>query len=628
MAVGGCPAPQTPTTPSEEEDGDSTLPTPTSPENGVDRPVQPPDLDDTETSDSGETVPSGPGDQGGAGGGGDEGAVVDIAVRAPADPVAVRANTVVNLVFELVDLTGAVKSGELLLARDRDRDGEADDDPVLARSIELKGGTNTIGFNTNEALGLLDDGEGLGYFVLGVRATTISDERVGPEYSDATLTIDTVEPTVAWLGAGPNPGAIDQEDHLVSRTTDWTVKISTTDNSPVAVRILLDLDQDKDNGNEFELASGSFDDAGTATREFADIPLAPFPAGTYYYCVIVSDDVGGPEPAYAYNGAAAKFPRLAITNRLIGDFLLEKLAETPDHPSESNGAILQGFNFNDLAGSSMASVPDLTGDGASELIIGSRFGKPNLSGFSGQGWGEAYLIYGEATRMGGIQELNSVGDVGSSGGGIPGVIFRGVRVPQNTDLTEGLADISVIDDMDGDDLPEIVFSFPRAESISLGVGPDVYPPGVPWYQIQHPDLAPDEDGMGAYEFNAYHNAGEWGVYDSPTWNTDEAQFTRGGIVIVSSHNDMLRDNTVWTRKGDRILDLHEVGQMFEWMTRASLACYIRQVYIGDPNVIDPNSPGCWDCEPDSGECGGDPNNPQETEYDYIVRLWDVWLGGG
>ena len=96
--------------------------------------------------------------------------------------------------------------------------------------------------------------------------------------------------------------------------------------------------------------------------------------------------------------------------------------------------------------------------------------------------------------------------------------------------------------------------------------------------------------MGDYEYNAYHNAGDPASFDTPVWHTDEAQFTRGGIVIVSSHNQMLQDNSTWTRHGDRVLDLHEVGQMFEWMRRASLACYIREVFIGDPARRSPSPP--------------------------------------
>jgi hypothetical protein len=330
---------------------------------------------------------------------------------------------------------------------------------------------------------------------------------------------------------------------------------------------------------------------------------------------------------------------LAITNRLIGDFDLDQLEEEPPVASQSKGAIMEGFNFNDLAGSSIESVPDLDGDGASELIIGARFAKPTLDAFQGAGWGAAYLIYGGgAMRLTGTEALNSVGSIDQTG--IDGVTFRGIRIPQNTNYTEGLADITVIDDMDGDELPEIVFSFPRAESISLQVTDP---------SIQHPDLIWDEDGMGILEYNAFHNAGDPAAFDTPVWNMNEAQFTRGGIVIVSSHNEMLKDNDTWTRHGDRLLDLHEVGQMFDFMVRPSIAPYVREVYIGDPAVgsmpptawfTDPNSPGCFDCEvniydPNTGEClegcsdECDPNHPEEeTPYEYVVRVIDVWLGGG
>ncbi|GAF98754.1 unnamed protein product, partial [marine sediment metagenome] len=244
------------------------------------------------------------------------------------------------------------------------------------------------------------------------------------------------------------------------------------------------------------------------------------------------------------------YSRLAITNRLIttadNPFDLNDLADS------SSGAILQGFNFNDLAGSAMTNVPDLDGDGNDELIIVSRFGKPFNQAKNNVGFGEAYLIFGQAIRLRGELPLNSVG-----GGSIEGLLLPGIRapfdldpntMPENESWTEGLSDVTVIPDMDGDGWPEIVFSFPRVESLSLAN--QVY--GV---QVVMPDIA----GMGSLEYDAYYQ---------DTWHTDEAQFTRGGIVIVSSHNQILRDasHTMLNRKGDRGIDLHEVGQFFESVT--------------------------------------------------------------
>ncbi len=625
ISVGGCPAPQTPTTPPTTGDEDqSAQQDDLTTDNGLDRPIQPPNLDTT-TSGSGDSVTtSTEGDGGGGGDGGGDGqggpGLVLISIGQPADDIAVAApprteqSTLITLEFNLIDSIGAVTTGDLLLARDNNADGLPDGDPVHTQSIALSAGSNIWLFDTDTVVqkGLLTNN--FGCFVLGVRATTISND-VTEEYSTATITIDGIAPTATWEGAGPTQALIDFEDHLVSRDTSWTLGLETGDNSPHTWRVLLDMDLTPENGTEFELVAETDVPADTGTRTPPHpLSLTIFPAGTYYYYVIVSDGIAPDVKFYAPGVAADTYARLAITDRLIGEFDLNQLIDDePSNPSQSKGAIMEGYNFNDLAGSSMVSVPDLDGDGDSELIIGARFGKPNLNFFEGTGWGEAYMIYGGGgLRLTGAQALNSVGSIDDpSQGGIPGVTFRGIRVPQNTDWTEGLADIAVINDMDGDDLPEIVFSFPRAESICLE---EVDP------TIQHPDLVWDEEGMGRLEYNAFHNPGDPSMFDNSVWHMGEAQFTRGGIVIISSHNEMLKDNDIWTRHGDRVLDLQEIGQMFNFMARPSLDAYIRRLTQTDA--------GCEDCDDGTSDCGGIPDNPNETEFIEVTIEWDVWLGGG
>lgn len=241
------------------------------------------------------------------------------------------------------------------------------------------------------------------------------------------------------------------------------------------------------------------------------------------------------------------------------------------------------------------------------------------------------MIYGSSGRLSGVQKLNAVGRPGN----IPGLVFPGIRNPLNTKYTEGLSDVCVVPDMDGDDLPEIAFCFPRVESINLGVSHPAF---------QHPELFPDEPGMGGYEYDAID-------YMGPSWIPNKAQFGRGGIVLVSSHNEMLTNPEQWSRKFDRVLDLHEVGQMFSWMTRASLAPYLRKVVpnvpfldcfdcipqVPDPCVCESEDPNAVICEEGCGDCGGIAENLEETEYESWAPsdgsplggvAWDSWLGGG
>ena len=597
MLLGGCPVAQQPTTPTDEQ-GQLEPPAAPGADGDLDRPIPPPDLDgddDQDDSDGDDTA----GDGGGAGDddGGGGASSASVTLDEPAGDLAVRPGTPVNVEFAIYDSQGALVSVEFVLVRDDDADYQPDGSPVLAETLSFQAGNNTYSFDTTKTVSLLLN-NGFARLLVGIRYKTV-DGQTKFAYASGSLRIDCQEPTGQWIAP--------TQDLLLSCSTQLDISLSTTDNRPVTVKVLLDPDQTPVNGNEWTLISNTELPAGTNVPLNSTVNLQAFPAGNYYYYVTVSDGIEPPFSFYAQTQGTLR--RLGLTDRLIGDFALDQLTNS------DKGAILQGFNFNDLAGSSMATVPDLNGDGNDELIIVSRFGKPYFIETDGVGFGEAYMIYGESGRLSGIQKLNAVGKPGN----ISGLVFPGIRNPLNQKWTEGLSDVTVIDDMDGDDLAEIVFSFPRVESVSLQEQDPT---------IQHPELVPDIGGMGAYEYNAFYGM-------IPAWHPDEAQFTRGGIVIVSSHNELLTDPEMVSRKFDRVLDLHEVGQMFNFMNRASLRPYIRQVIV--PPLADwgnygydPND-GCQDCDPEAtGECRDnlDPNNPYEEECTLVVRIWDVWLGGG
>ena len=582
MLLGGCPlspVPQTPDTLDTTNDDQSSTQTDDTQSDDSTRPIPSPDLDDDDDGTSGGTDNGGT-DNGGTdtGGGTAPAGKAYLGFSQPFNAATVRPPATTDLVFNLaIDFGTSVASAQFIMARDDNSDHVADGAPVYSQALSVVEGTNKFSFNTQVAVdeGLLTDG--FGKFLLGVRVTTTD----GPQtlgYAPGTIGIDSQAPTATWNGAGSPPTVpVAKADNLVNRDLTWQVMLTTTDNSPHTVRIVLDPDTSPDTGDEFEFIKETV----SAGQHSFEVPLLTMPAGTFYYYVTVSD---GMDPPYAFYApkTGGGFSRLAITNRLVGDFDLETLTDS------HSGAILQGFNFNDLAGSSMVSVPDLDGDGVSELLVGARFGKPNLTSFNGQGWGEAYLIYGKSSRLRGTKELNSVGT------SIPGLTFRGIRSPLNTVYTEGLSDIAVVDDMDGDDLPEIVFSFPRTESICLGATSPA---------IQHPELVPDIGDMGTLEYDAYYGM-------VPMWHPHESQFTRGGIVVVSSHNAMLSGRQTVTRKFDRVLDLHEVGQMFSWMKRPALAPYIWDIQF--------QGAGLADCEGDG---------TADEEYTSWAVEWDVWFGG-
>jgi hypothetical protein len=623
MLVGGCPQPQQPTPASTQEPNTPTTGQQTGQSGLPERPIPGPVIEPNQPV----TPPSG-GETGGGGTGGGGAASFSVRWDAPLTAIAVRPGTPVNVEFKLSDTQGVVSSAELLVARDDNQDGKPDGDPVASSALTVSAGTNTNSYDTNQANALLSNK--FGRFLLGVRLhSTLGEEQI--TYAPGRVTIDGEAPTATWL--------LPTTEALVNPTA-WHIKLRTTDNSDHTVRVVLDNDTNPSNGYAGILVPDTTVGPGTADLDVS--PALSIGSGTYYYYVIVSDGIDPPTAFYVQNPAPGGDPhlRLMVTNRLIGTFDLNRL--DPANPQyqatgKSEGAIFQGFNFNDLAGSSMAGVPDLDGDGKYELLVGARFGKPNLNGFQGQGWGEAYMIYGGSERLHGMHYLNATGS------SVPGVIFRGIRSKLNTDWSEGLSDITVIPDMDGDDLPELVFSFPRVESVTLGETSS----------YQHPLLMPDLAFMGEFEMRAVNNM-------TGAWIPQLAQFTRGGIVLVSSHNDMLRDRVVRTRRDDRVLDLQEVGQLFLGMERPGVAPFRRSIVDVTPQPGSPDYPPCtdcvanvWDattqcpntdpptlCDPNNPEnpdcpckctagcdtCGDIQDNPKETAYTAKLVKWDVWLG--
>lgn len=608
FSIVGCPEAQQPREPAEQEDPNQEDPTnePTEPQEPG-RPVEPPVLE-PEPGQPGQPQPD-PNQPGQPTPGN-----AFLGFFEPFSTKAVRPPETVTIDYTLaLDFNTSVASAQLIAAKDANADGQPDGDPVVLQTITPAEGRNTATFNSQTAVdkGLLTNG--FVRLLVGVRVVTSAGKEF-EGYASGAVLVDSVVPTASFIGAGVKGGSLDQEDHLVTKDNTWVVKLRTNDNAPHKITLLLDRDTNPLSGNEIELLVQTVP-AGEAERT-VEIPLAARASGTFYYYVVVTDGAGGPS-FYLSNANTGELTRLAITNRLVGSYDLNRLdpnsAAYSNASGPSRGAILQGFNFNDLAGSTIASVPDVNNDGIEETVFASRFGKPFIVNSHGIGWGEAFLLYGSSSRIRDVIELNrnAVGP-----GALSGLAFPGIRPPVTQPWTQGLADITVVPDMDGDDLAELVFSFPRTESISLAA--PVSAGSQNQYQYQHPDLRADLPGMGSLEYNAIKNDG--------TWDNGKAQFTRGGIVIVSSHNSLLQDPEELNRKGDRVMDLHEVGQLFNSMSSPALFSF--------PRLAVPDDPACEDCEPNvydpqtnectSGcaDCGGIPNNEAETEYNTTIVLLD------
>ncbi len=485
----------------------------------------------------------------------------------------------------------------VIVARDDDLDGQPDGDPILELSSPFF--TRGQNFYLFDAIGLLPfaDADGNGRFVMGVRArdqagnTTI-------RWIVNPLLLDSVIPTLTVVEPAYVPDPISRD-----RIGSINIRVQTTDTSATTLTIVLDDDTNPLDGDPAEVVvADNLPLAAGAQDTNVDVQLADVPAGLYYIYVKVADALDPAVGFYAPDAISNELPidvslltRLHVRDRLIGTVAVNTLDNSPD------GAVLRGFNINDLAGTSMSAVPDINGDEIGDFVVSARFGRAYLLVNQtppptprSYGFGEAYLIYGSENRLHGIQTFNAVGQ-----GAIEGVIFPAIRArlsgsgPSTAGIgTEGMSDFAVIPDMDGDELPDLAFGFPRVESIALSINDS---------RVQSPSLFPDISGMGSLEFNAWNAA-------TGTWNNNLAQFTRGGVVIVSSHNTVLQNPIAQNRRNSRAIDLHEVGQMFSAMARPGLVRYVRQVRAGNP------AQGMLTCPVDP------PTNPPTT----IDLTWPRW----
>jgi len=220
--------------------------------------------------------------------------------------------------------------------------------------------------------------------------------------------------------------------------------------STVTVEIFLDPDETP-NGNEFSLRRS---DSQTGDSFSFNLPTASFPAGVYRILAIVSDGI---DQTAFYAPATIR-----LRARLAGVVDLRDL-DRPD--SAISGAVFEGFNPRDNAGSFVASCRDLDGDGFGDFIMLAQFGKP-LYEFNLQrsGIGEAYLVYGRPQRFTGNISVNSIGRL------VRGDVFTGVPEPLfPIRPSRGITSFAALTDWDLDGVREFAFGLPFTDSLPEGI---------------------------------------------------------------------------------------------------------------------------------------------------------------
>jgi hypothetical protein len=217
----------------------------------------------------------------------------------------------------------------------------------------------------------------------------------------------------------------------------------------VSTRIYLDPDGTI-NGNEVLLRTSA---SQTGDSFSFDLPTAQFEPGTYRILAQVSD---GSE-VFTYYAPGS------IVLRARGCGVVD-LRDLDLASSTLRGAVFEGFNPRDNAGSYVTSMRDLDADGFDDFVILAQFAKPGYeTGVQRTGVGEAYVIYGRPQRFSGVINLNSTGTL------FRGSIFTGVpEIDDPVRPSRGITSFTLLTDWDGDGVREFAFGLPFTDSRSNG----------------------------------------------------------------------------------------------------------------------------------------------------------------
>lgn len=370
-----------------------------------------------------------------AGSTGDTGTIANQAsvdVLSPVSDLAISGGTPISVNWRAVATT---RTATLNVIIDRDLEPDNGNESVAERGLPI--GTSTATIDTTR----LSAGD---YFI-GVVLVEVG-EIAASDYAPGRVTIN--QRSNLFFTSPRSNFVYDRTTELNPR---FDVAWSLNDpDSIVRVQIFLDPD-DRPNGNEVLLRESNSQSGDSFSF---DLPTASFEPGLYRILALVSDGV---EQTAFYAPASIR-----LRSRLAGVIDLRDIA-LPTAPVR--GAIFEGFNPRDNAGSFVTSVSDIDGDGFSDFLILSQFGKPQYSFNPTQrtGVGEAYLVYGRQNRFTGTINLNSTGTLfrGEIYGGVP-------EVPNPIRPSRGITSFTVLSDWDGDGVREFAFGMPFTDSLAVG----------------------------------------------------------------------------------------------------------------------------------------------------------------
>lgn len=360
------------------------------------------------------------------------GTVASVTVVSPTGDLSITGGTPIEVNWRVVATTN-FSSVDIIF--DVDEDPENGNEILSLQNLPI-----------TQSTALLDTSRlSAGTYLIGV---LLYEQNELSEFAYATGRV-TVNQRPQFFFTSPRDNFTFDRSNLVVPRFDVAWQIFDPD-STVSVEIFLDPDG-VPNGNELKLR----DSTNQTGDSFSfDLPTGLFEPGLYRLLAVVSD---GTEEFLFYSPASIR-----IRARLAGMIDLRLL----DDPAsgELAGAVFEGFNPGDNAGSFVSNMRDLDLDGFSDFIILSQFGKPQFqANIQRTGVGEAYVVYGRSNRFSGFINLNSTG-----------TLFRGevlTGVPEAQDPirpSRGISSVAPMSDWDGDGLREIAFGLPFTDSLPVG----------------------------------------------------------------------------------------------------------------------------------------------------------------
>ncbi len=323
-------------------------------------------------------------------------------------------------------------------------------DVILDEDQDPNNGNETVAFSNlplSENQALVDTTNlAQGTYYIGV--VIVEVDAIPPNgfgYAPGQITIDQ-RPDLYFTSPRGNL-AFDRTQYIIPQF-EVTWVLSDPDTSNNTVEVYLDPD-DVPNGNEVFLYRST---SQTGDSFQFDLPTYEFEPGTYRLLALVTD--GRNSFPFYYPGS------LRLRARLAGAFDLRELDQA-DSPIA--GAIFEGFNPHDAAGSFCSSLGDIDGDGFNDFIIMSQFAKPRYQyNLQRTGAGEAYVVYGRRQRFTGRINLNSTGSL------FRGEIYTGVpEVVDPVRPSRGITSFALMSDWDADGVRELAFGVPFTDSQSL-----------------------------------------------------------------------------------------------------------------------------------------------------------------